>query len=209
MRIFTQKGWLDPLEVGHADELFHLIHASRRHLHPWLPWLKRIHSPQDTAAFILKLLEDKGPQFVVVVDQHLCGGAGFYNVERPEKRATIGYWLGAEYIGQGIMADAVTHLCQYGFHHLHLQKVEIRCAAQNINSCKVAERLGFFYEGVRHKAEWLSDHYVDHAVYSILKEEFTVARVTNAATARESPLFSSYLQDIEPDLRLEENHGRA
>lgn len=175
MRIFTQKGWLDSLDVTHADELFQVIHASRSHLYPWLPWLKRIHSPQDTEAFILKLLTERGPQFVVVVDQQVCGGVGFYHLDQAERKATVGYWLGAEYTGHGIMVDAVRHLCQHGFQSLQLEKVEIRCAAENLASRKVPERLGFYYEGVLHKAEWLTDRYVDHAVYSILKEEFTVA----------------------------------
>lgn len=175
MRIFTQKGWLDPLQIGHAGSLFNVIHASRSHLYPWLPWLKRIHSPEDTAAFILKLVAERGPQFVIAVDNQVCGGVGFYCVDQAERKSTIGYWLGSEFVGHGIMADAVRHLCQYGFHQLNLQKIEIRCAAQNQASRKVPERLGFYYEGVQHKAEWLSDRYVDHAVYSILKEEFTVA----------------------------------
>ena len=101
MRIFTQKGWLDPLQSVHAEPLFHLIHDSRSHLYPWLPWLKRIHSPQDTAAFIVKLNAERGPQFVVTVDQQICGGVGFYCLDRAEKKATIGYWLGSEFTGQG------------------------------------------------------------------------------------------------------------
>lgn len=175
MRIFTQKGWLDPLGLEHAEPLFTLVHGSRPHLYPWLPWLKRIHSPQDTAAFILRLVAERGPQFVINVDNRLCGGLGFYALDQTEKKAALGYWLGAEYTGQGIMLDAVRQLCNYGFLHFHLQKIEIRCAVNNHASRKVPERLGFYLEGVQPKAEWLSDQYVDHALYSILKEEFTVA----------------------------------
>ena len=175
MRIFTHKGWLDPLSIDHAEPFFKLVHGSRSHLYPWLPWLKRIHSTQDTVAFILKLLAERGPQFVIDVDQRICGGLGFYCLDNTEKKASIGYWLGAEYTGQGIMLDAVRHLCHYGFHHLHLQKIEIRSAVQNQPSRKIPERLGFYFEGLQHKAEWLSDRYVDHALYSILKEEFMLA----------------------------------
>jgi len=175
MRIFTQKGWLDPLGLEHAESLFALVHGSRHHLYPWLPWLQRIHSSQDAAAFILRLVTERGPQFVIIVDNHLCGGIGFYGLDNTEKKATLGYWLGAEYTGQGIMLDAVRQLCHYGFHHLHLHRIEIRCAVDNESSRKVPERLGFYLEGIQPKAEWLSDRYVDHALYSILKEEFAMA----------------------------------
>lgn len=175
MRIPTEKGWLDPLSTDHAKVLFELIHGSRHHLYPWLPWLRRIHSPEDTAAFITRLITERGPQFVIYADQHPCGGAGFYDMTPVEHTASLGYWLAAEYTGQGIMLDAVRHLCHYGFLHLQLEKIEIRCAAENQSSRNVPERLGFYLEGLQPKAEWLFDRYVDHAVYSILKEEFILA----------------------------------
>ncbi len=102
------------------------------------------------------------------------------------------------------MLDAARHLCQYGFNHLQLQKIEIRCAAHNQESRKVPERLGFYYEGVQQKAEWLSDRYVDHAVYSVLKEEFMLAFVEEARSRPESPVTQ---KDLEHYLRT--NHGIA
>lgn len=206
MRIVTHKGWLEPLTLAHAEPLFHLIHQSRQHLHPWLPWLKRIHSPQDTAAFITRLIAERGPQFVINIDQQLCGGVGFYCLDRAEKKATIGYWLGSDFTGQGIMLDAVRHLCQYGFNHLQLQKIEIRCATDNLESRKVPERLGFYYEGVLHRAEWLSDRYVDHAVYTVLKDEFTLAFINDAPTHPETAAASP--DSAEPP-RIPETHGIA
>ena len=129
----------------------------------------------------------------------MCGGVGFYCVDQPEKKATVGYWLGSEFTGHGIMVDAVRHLCQYGFQHLQLKKIEIRCAAQNLDSRKVPERLGFYYEGVQHKAEWLSDRYVDHAVYSILKEEFVLAFLTDAPLPKAPAIKTT--EEREPLLR--------
>lgn len=174
MRIHTHKGYLEALSTCHARELFNLIHMSRGHLHRWLPWLQNIHSPEDTQAFVSRLVAERGPQFVIKVDDQICGGIGFYLLEKKSQFASIGYWLGSEFVGQGLMNDAVTHLCRYGFSKLNLEKIEIRCAAHNVNSRKVAERLGFYLEGVEAKAEWISDNYVDHAIYSILCAEFDV-----------------------------------
>lgn len=174
MRISTQKGWLEPLSVSHAYELFNVIHVSRSHLHPWLPWPQRLHSPEDTQAFVLRLLAERGPQFVIRAHEHVCGGVGFHLLDKTAGTGDIGYWLGSEFIRQGIMSDAVTHLCSYGFTALGLHQVTVRCAEQNLNSRKVPERLGFYHEGIEVKAEWLSDRYIDHAVYSILRSEFNV-----------------------------------
>lgn len=71
MRIPTQRGQLEPLAASHAHEMFELIHQSRSHLHQWLPWLQRIHSHEDTLAFILDLLAERGPQWAVKVDERV------------------------------------------------------------------------------------------------------------------------------------------
>jgi ribosomal-protein-serine acetyltransferase len=63
-----------------------------------------------------------------------------------------------------------------GFHELGLNRIEIRCATGNKRSRSVAERLGFKPEGILRQSEWLYDHYVDHAVYAMLHEEFMAAR---------------------------------
>lgn len=174
MRIHTHTGCLEALSTCHATELFGLIHDNRGHLHRWLPWLRNIHSPEDTQAFIACLIAERGPQFVIKVDERICGGIGFYLLDNKSRFASIGYWLGSEFVGQGLMSDAVIHICRYGFSELNLEKIEIRCAAQNVTSRKVPERLGFYLEGVEAKAEWVSDRYVDHAIYSILHAEFQV-----------------------------------
>lgn len=174
MRIYTDKGWLEALTPSHAQELFNLIHMSRGHLHRWLPWLKHIHSPEDTQAFVLRFLAERGPQFVINVEGQICGGVGFHLLDKKLRFANIGYWLGSEFIGQGIMGDAVLHLCRYGFNELNLDKIEIRCAVQNTESRRIPERLGFYLERIDARAEWVSDRYVDHAVYSILQPEFNV-----------------------------------
>jgi ribosomal-protein-serine acetyltransferase len=172
MRIHTEKGWLESLSPDHAQELFDLVHTSRNHLQQWLPWLKRIHTIQDMRAFIMHLLDTCGPQFVIIVAGQPCGGIGFYSLIPSTKIASLGYWLGSEFASQGIMRDAVMRLCQFGFGELNLRKIEIRCAVENVDSRKVPEHLQFLFDGIRADAEWMSDQYVDQAMYSILRAEF-------------------------------------
>lgn len=174
MRIYTDKGWLEPLTYDHAQQWFELIHASRNQLHAWLPWLQRVHSTADTARFIERLIAERGPQYVITVDWRICGGIGFHLLNKARGFAHIGYWLGNDFVGQGIMRDAVMHLCRYGFMQMGLAKIEIRCADQNTKSRQIAEGLDFYLEGIEAKAEWVAGRYLDHAVYSMLPAEFAL-----------------------------------
>ena len=71
---------------------------------------------------------------------------------------------------------SVTKACRtlitYAFTELGLNKVEICCATENIRSCAIPKRLGFKQEGILRDAEWLYNHFVDHAVFGMLAREW-------------------------------------
>ncbi|TGV06666.1 N-acetyltransferase, partial [Mesorhizobium sp. M00.F.Ca.ET.186.01.1.1] len=54
----------------------------------------------------------------------------------------------------------------------NLEKITIQAATGNAKSRAIPERLGFQLEGILRRNEFLYDHFVDHAVYSMLKEEW-------------------------------------
>ena len=57
------------------------------------------------------------------------------------------------------------------FNTLKLNRIAIQCATENTRSRAIPERLGFKLEGIVREAEWLYDHYVDHALYSLLRSD--------------------------------------
>lgn len=173
MRIPTATGYLVPLQPHMAEEMFQLVHGSRRFLFPWMPWLAHIHSAQDVAAFIDKRLQENALHLVVCLeDGTLCGGVGFYQIDDHTKTATLGYWLGEDFVGQGLMLEALVAACHYAFTDGQLARLEIRCPVHNDSGRKVPERLGFSLDDIRPKAAWLGDQYVDHACYSLSKQAF-------------------------------------
>jgi ribosomal-protein-serine acetyltransferase len=89
--------------------------------------------------------------------------------------ATIGYWLSEHMRGRGVMSRAVRGLVDYGFGQLGLNRQVIAAATENQASRKVAERLGFRFEGIAREAEWIYGRKVDHAVYAMLASEWTVS----------------------------------
>ena len=71
------------------------------------------------------------------------------------------------------MTQAVKRVQDLCFEHGEANRIEIRCATDNLLSRRVPERLGYAHEGILRSAEVLRPGVVhDIAVYSKLKSEW-------------------------------------
>lgn len=164
------------IELRDGERIFELTNKSRGYLREWLPWLDTTIKLEDTIAFIKgclkRLAENNSLNSVIIFKGEIVGIASYNNINWSNKTAYIGYWLGEEFQGNGIMTEVAKTLTNYAFNELCLNKVEIRAAVENKKSRNIPEKLNFVNEGCIRQAEWLYDHYVDHVVYGILAEEW-------------------------------------
>lgn len=138
-----------------AEELFAVVDRERERLGKWLPWLERVKSVEDERAFLRSSAGAIGqgrayPYLIRVQGQP----AGFVSliIDLPGHTAKVGYWLGQDYEGRGIVTRGVAFLLDAGFDRLGLHRIEIRAAPGNRRSRAVPERLGFCYEGTARDA---------------------------------------------------------
>ena len=101
-----------------------------------------------------------------------CGVIGYNWIDPANRACEIGYWLAESHVGRGLMKRACATLIAYAFETLLLNRVNIPVAVGNARSRAIPEGLGFDHEGVRREAEWLYDHYVDHALYALLRRDW-------------------------------------
>jgi ribosomal-protein-serine acetyltransferase len=171
-----------------AEELFALTEANRIYLKQWLPWLDHCTSSDDTRRNILTSLEEasRGVSLEVCIwhQGRIVGVTGFNSISRVDRIGHIGYWLGEEYSGQGMMTRAVRALTGHGFETLGLNRITIAAAVGNGKSRAIAERLGFRLEGISREAEWLYDHFVDHALYAIIRSDWDASAEIGSVPAR-------------------------
>jgi ribosomal-protein-serine acetyltransferase len=161
------------MEHRHAPELFALIEANRAHLRAWMNWVDDRRTPVDVANYVATGLK----QFALGQGIHvgiwnagkLCGIINCCPIDWPNKASYLEYWLGASHQGKGIMTASCRAVVDYLFGTMNLHRLTIRCAVENKRSRAVAERLGFAFEGISRDSEWLYDHFVNHAVYGMLK----------------------------------------
>ncbi len=171
---------LELLNLHHRDEIFLLVDQNREWLRQWLPWVERSRNRRDTEKFlhavIRKYHSGEGPQYAILYRSFMCGVCGFNRIDNANRMGSIGYWLSESYTGRGIMTETVSALLGIGFGQYRLNKIEILCATDNLKSRAVPERLGFHHDGILRQNELLNGAYVDHAVYSLLAEEYIRGR---------------------------------
>lgn len=163
-------------ELSDAEEFFQLTDTSREYLREWLPWLDGTTTTEDTKGFLkyalLNYAQQKSLTTIILFKGEIAGTAGFNRIDWSNGIAYIGYWLGHEFQGNGIMTRVVEALTDYAFNEMKLNKVEIRAASENQKSRSIPERLGYVREGRIRRAEKLYDHFVDHEVYGMLADEW-------------------------------------
>lgn len=164
------------LESSNAEALFALVDRNRGHLREWLPWLDGNTTLADSEAFLRYSSEqhagNRGFQAGIWYKSELAGVIGYHPIDWQNRTAMIGYWLGLEFTGKGIMTFACRAFVDHAFTEYKLNRVEIRCATGNVKSCAIPLRLGFLKEGLIRDGEWLHDHFVDLAVYGMLAREW-------------------------------------
>jgi ribosomal-protein-serine acetyltransferase len=163
-----------------TEELTDLIDRNRTYLREWLPWLDNSTNITDTAQFIGRSVEqaedENGLTLGMICSGRMAGVIGQHFVDSLNRRTEIGYWLDAEHQGKGIVTRSTARLVDYAFKQQDCNRVILQCATGNLKSRAVAERLGFVQEGILREAEWLYDHYVDLAVYSMLKRTWVLRK---------------------------------
>jgi ribosomal-protein-serine acetyltransferase len=160
------------LTEADANELHELVEANRAHLARWMPWAAEQRF-ERTKQFLARRERDhregNGFEMALVREGHIVGAVGL-TVDPVAGAGSLGYWLGQEHEGAGLMTGAVKAVVDHAFNEMKLHRLEIRAAAGNIRSRAIPERLGFEQEGVLREAERVGDEYQDLVVYGLLDQ---------------------------------------
>ncbi|MCK4381627.1 MAG: GNAT family N-acetyltransferase [Candidatus Lokiarchaeota archaeon] len=77
-----------------------------------------------------------------------------------------------EYWNKNIATEATELLVEYAFNELNLNKLQGGAAVENIGSWRVAEKVGFKFEGIQKANMYVNGKYHDGKTYCILKEDW-------------------------------------
>ena len=168
------------LEEADTETIFALVDRNREHLRQWLIWVDHSDSPEVTRQFIKETKRQYANKEAlsagIWLDEELVGAIGVVHYDWHNGKLEIGYWIPSEQQGKGTITRAVSAIIDDAFDNLGLNRVEIHCAAGNIRSRAIPERLGFKQDGIMREAGLISGEFVDKVIYSMLASEWKSGR---------------------------------
>lgn len=162
---------------GNIEEFFHLIDRNRLFLNRWLDWEDMHQSPEDSRQYMLLERKNLGKlaaiNTVIEYRGKVAGSIGLMIHNWAWGHGEIGYWLGEEFTGKGIITRAAKTMLDYAFNTVGLHKIIIRAIKENEASWKVAERLGFQHEGFQIQQRLLRGQYYDYTIFYHLAADWS------------------------------------
>ncbi|UTY40440.1 GNAT family N-acetyltransferase [Allocoprobacillus halotolerans] len=108
--------------------------------------------------------------FAIEYKGHITGSIAVIRQDDINRRSRkIGYYLGHDYWGQGIMSEAVKQIFQYVFKHSDIERIFAAPFDYNPASCRVLEKCGFEKEGILRKNGFKNGEFHDMIMYSLIK----------------------------------------
>ncbi|MBQ8204134.1 MAG: GNAT family N-acetyltransferase [Clostridia bacterium] len=169
MILETERLILRPWQEADAEDLYK--YASSDEVGPIAGW--PAHTSVENSLDIIRNVLSLPETYAVVDKATKCaiGSVGLKigkvsDLDIPETEAEIGYWLGVEFWGRGLIPEAVKEIIRYAFEDLNLQKIWCGYYDGNIKSKRVQEKCGFEFQ------------FTKNDVYCSLLEEIRMEHIT-------------------------------
>jgi RimJ/RimL family protein N-acetyltransferase len=108
--------------------------------------------------------------FAIEIDGAAVGGIGLILRDDVYRlSAEIGYWLGEDYWGRGIVTQAVGAVTDYAFANFKLCRIYAEVFEWNPASMRVLEKAGYQFEGRLRKSAIKDGHIIDACIYAIVR----------------------------------------
>jgi len=119
----------------------------------------------------VKIAQDSYDFFAIEVEGKAVGGIGILRKEDIyRKNAEIGYWLGEDYWGKGIISACIKDVVNYTFANVDVHRIYAGVFEYNYASMKVLEKAGFHKEAILSKSLFKEGKLYDEHILVKLRE---------------------------------------
>ncbi len=166
------------LRKSDAARMFAAIEESREELEKYVIGPTRLHSVAEVEGMIARarILRQKRQGYFLGIftarDRQFAGYVNIHAVNERSRSGEVGYWVRTSCSGRGLATAAAALIVLFGFKELKLHRLVLRAASDNPASWRIAERLGFIYDGIQRHEQLMPRGYIDLKCYSMLEDEF-------------------------------------
>lgn len=108
--------------------------------------------------------------FAIDIDGDAVGGIGVMLNDGPKRiAAELGYWVGEQFWGRGIVSEAVGLVTEYAFATFHLRRLEARVFSWNPRSMRVLKKNGFAFETRLRNIQLKGGEPADMVLFSVVR----------------------------------------
>jgi len=128
------------------------------------------YTEEDAEWFINFVLGNNNPvkNFIIEINNEAAGTIEFWPGEDVYRlNAEIGYWLGEEHWGKGIMTNVIKTIVKYIFENFDIKRIYAMPFATSIGSVKTLEKVGFTKEATIHNGVIKKGKIPDYYIFSI------------------------------------------
>ncbi|WP_244542327.1 GNAT family N-acetyltransferase [Devosia psychrophila] len=175
-------------QMSDYDAWYQLRHSSRDFLKPFEPrWTEadlgrrvfamrvkraRVEAEEGTDYSFFIFLTDGGQQTLV-------GGVTLSNIRRRAAQfVNLGYWMGQQFAGKGLMSEAVAASLPFVFDTLDLHRIHAAFLPGNVPSRRVLEKNHFVEEGFSESYLQIDGRWEDHVLFGLTRERYEICRYT-------------------------------
>ncbi|MBL0048892.1 MAG: GNAT family N-acetyltransferase [Bacteroidetes bacterium] len=126
-----------------------------------LTWIRMIEDLQQ---------KEEGYMWAICLKNNpkLIGTFCFWNIQKENFRAEIGYSLHPDFQGKGIMDETIKAALDFGFKQLKFHSVEANVNPANEKSIQLLQRNNFVKEAHFKENYYFDGKFIDSAIYSLL-----------------------------------------
>ncbi len=102
--------------------------------------------------------------------QEFMGIVSLYDVDKPENKAKLGYWIGKKYRRKGYTKEAIEEIIKFAFKELKLNKISAKTMASNKKSESLLKKLNFRKVGIKRWDKVIEGKKYDVKEWELLNE---------------------------------------
>ncbi len=166
--------YLRSVDKDDRSEFLKLMRLSQQLHHPWI-------SPPLTeatfAAYLARTRSDDHDGLLLCSkhDDAIIGVININNIVRGSfLSASLGYYAGAPYAGQGLMREGLELVKGYAFYTLGLHRLEANIQPDNHRSITLVQQCGFVREGLSKSFLFIDGKWSDHERWTALHDRPTL-----------------------------------